>query len=137
MGWAWLTWVLVLLAVLALLAVVVLLRVRTLDRLVGSFACAVREVDSQHWTNGVAVYGVGRLDWYRLVSLAPRPRHRWTRRTFVVEPQRRALPGAGPGALEVTCRVDGQEFQLALSGEALHGLTSWLEAVPPTDPGIR
>ncbi|MEE6280638.1 DUF2550 family protein [Georgenia sunbinii] len=137
MGWAWLWWSLVLLAVLAVAAAAVLLRVRALDRLVGSFACAVREPESQHWTNGVAVYGVGRLDWYRLVSLTLRPRYRWSRLTFVVEPQRRTLPGGPHGVVEVSCRSGDQEFNLALAGAALDGLTSWLESSPPVDPGLR
>ena len=137
MGWAWLWWLLALLAVLVLLVGFVLLRVRTLDGLVGSFACAVREAESPHWTSGVAVHGVGRLDWFRLVSISPRPRHRWARRTFVVAPQRRSLPGAPHETVEVTCHVDGEEFHLALAGAALDGLTSWLESSPPVDPGLR
>lgn len=136
MGWAWLWWLAVAALLLALLAGFVLVRARALDRLVGSFSCAVREVGSQRWTSGVAAYGVGRIDWYRLVSISPRPRHRWSRTALDVDPQRLALPGGPAGVVEVRCRAAGKDFHLALTGAALDGLTSWLESRPPMDPGL-
>ncbi len=136
MGWAWVLWVLVLLAVLALLGGLWLfLRVRGLSRVVGSFDCAFRAAESHEWASGVAVYGVDRIDWYRMVSLRVGPEARWQRAELVIDPRRRALPGSAWGAVEVTCRVRGEEFHLALEPAALAGLTSWLESSPPVDRG--
>ena len=136
MGWAWVLWAVALLAVLALLAgLVLLLRVRGLSRVVGSFDCAWRGADSQDWVSGVAGYGVDRIDWYRMVSLRPGPEARWRRDELVIDPSRRVLPGSSWGAVEVRCHARGGEFYLALEPAALAGLTSWIEASPPVDRG--
>ncbi|WP_324649798.1 DUF2550 family protein [Georgenia sp. H159] len=136
MGWAWVLWLLVLPAVLALLVGLwLLVRARGLSRVVGSFDCAWRAAESQDWASGVAVYGVDRIDWYRIVSLRPGPAARWLRRDLVVAPSRRVLPGSSWGAVEVECRVGGDSFYLALESAALSGLTSWLESSPPVDRG--
>jgi len=135
-GWAWLLWLVVLLAALALLAGLLLLfRIRGLNRVVGSFDCAWRAAESQEWASGVAVYGVDRIDWYRVVSLRPGPAARWRRSELVVDPSRRVLPGSAWGAVEVRCHVRGDTFYLALETAALAGLTSWLESMPPVDRG--
>ncbi len=129
-------WLLVLLAVLALLAGIwLLVRVRGLSRVVGSFDCAWRAPDSPEWVGGVAVYGVDRIDWYRIVSLRPGPAARWRRSELVVEPSRRVLPGSAWGAVEVECHLGDEAFHLALESDALAGLTSWLESSPPMDRG--
>ncbi|MBD8061411.1 DUF2550 domain-containing protein [Oceanitalea stevensii] len=136
MGWTWLLWLLVLLAVLALLVGLwMLVRLRALGRVVGSFSCAWRAAESQDWSSGVAVYGVERIDWYRILSLRPGPAARWRRSELVIEPGRRVLPGSAWGAMEVECHVGGDSFYLALEGDALAGLTSWLESSPPVDRG--
>lgn len=136
MGWTWLLWLLVPLAVLALLAgVSLLIRGRALARVVGSFDCDWRSVESQDWVGGVAIYGVDRIDWYRIVSLRPSPTRRWPRASLVVGPERRVLPGDRAGVVEVRCRAGDEEFYLALEGAAMHGLTSWVESTPPMDVG--
>ena len=136
MGWTWLLWLLVLLVVLALLlGLWLLVRARSLSRVVGSFDCAWRGADAPGWTSGVAVYGVQRIDWYRMVALRPGPSARWLRDELVIDPSRRVLPGSAWGAVEVTCHVSGDSFHLALESDALAGLTSWLESSPPIDRG--
>jgi len=135
-GWAWVLWALLLVAVLALVAgLLLLLRARGLSRVVGSFDCAWRAAESQDWVSGVAVYGVDRIDWYRMVSLRPGPGARWRRSELVIDPSRRVLPGSSWGAVEVRCHARSGEFFLALEPAALAGLTSWLEASPPVDRG--
>lgn len=137
MGGTWVLWLLVPLAALALLAgLLLLLRVRSLGRVVGSFECAWRQADSQEWVNGVAVYGVERIDWYRTVSLFPGPSRRWPRIELDIDGHRRVLPGSAWGAVEVRCHAGGEEFYLALEGPALDGLRSWLESSPPVDRGV-
>lgn len=56
-------------------------RRRALEHRVGSFACRVQRGGEARnaRTMGVAQYGVGRLTWYRGLSLSPRPVHTWNR----------------------------------------------------------
>lgn len=136
MGWQWLWWVIIPVLLVALLVLVVLLlRIRALGRVVGSFECAWRAVDDQDWMSGMACYGVGRLDWYRTVSLLPRPARRWQRSQLRLG-EYRQLPGAARTTMEVRCRLDGEEFYLAMDGDALAGVTGWLESLPPVNRGI-
>ncbi|HLS74297.1 MAG TPA: DUF2550 family protein [Actinomycetaceae bacterium] len=136
MGWTWLLWLLVPLVSLVLLGgILLLLRGRALARVVGSFDCAWRPLESQDWVGGVAIYGVDRIDWYRIVSLRPTPAERWARAELVVGPERRVLPGDRAGVVEVRCTVGDEEFYLAMEGAAVHGLTSWVESTPPMDIG--
>lgn len=126
-------------------------RLQTLTRRVGSFDCALRvppalaRGDAPAWTSGVAQYGAESLYWWRLWSLSPRPARSWQRaRLEVVD--RRAANGSDrlDVPLVVRCRVvhdegsGGQEpgtaddVELLMSPEAYAGLTSWLEASPPS-----
>lgn len=132
MGWAVVVWVIAAILLASfLLALAMLIRARRLSRWVGAFECAWRAPEDQAWVSGVGVYGVDRLDWYRLVSLVPTPARRWIRQSLVVSPRRRSLPGSPNDVVEVHCSYDGQEFFLALDDAALAGLTGWLEASPP------
>lgn len=136
MGWQWLAWILLALLLLALVGtILLLLRARALGRVVGSFECGWRPVGGATWTSGVACYGVGRLDWYRVISLRPGPARRWNRRQLVIE-EIESLPGASLTARQARCRVGTEEFYLAVDREALAGLTGWLESLPPTNRGV-
>jgi len=109
-------------------------RQRALDRRVGSFACRVQR-DGQApaaWTAGVAQYGVGRLVWYRDLSLSPRPVHTWKRSDLeLLERDRRGLMTGSDGELvRLRCRCQGIAFNLTVSSAASAGLTSWIEAGP-------
>jgi hypothetical protein len=44
----------------------------------------------------------------------------------------RLTAGRRTSVVELSCRVDDDEFLLALSEQAFSGLTSWLEAAPPS-----
>ncbi|WP_345214831.1 DUF2550 domain-containing protein [Georgenia halophila] len=107
--------------------VVFAVRVRRLDRRVGSFECAVRS-GGRDWRGGIAVYGVGRVQWYRLVSLSLLPTRTFTRESLDLVERR---GGAPDEFVEVRCRYDGEEVSLAMRRECLAGLVSWLEAAPP------
>ena len=132
----------VLVAALAVVVVLGLTRVHSLNRRVGSFACAVRPVvlggtratpgpEALVWSQGVAHYGVGRLDWWRIWSLWPRPALVWDRSDLVVL-GRRGMEAVGrPDLFEVRCRHHGDEFELAMSPDAYAGMMSWLESAPP------
>lgn len=133
----WFRWMLVILGLLAVAAaLVVVLRLRALDRRVGSFACAVVLPPSPtaRVLVGVAHYGVGRLDWYRKWDLNLRATRTWVRHELEVE-SRELLPGSSD-RYRVECRYRGDLLVLEMSVPAYAGLTSWLESAPPATGGI-
>lgn len=135
----------VLVSAFAVLVGLGLTRVHSLNRRVGSFACAVRPLvapgpdgvrstpgpEAPTWSQGVAHYGVGRLDWWRIWSLSPRPAQVWDRSDLVIL-ARRGMEAVGrPDLFEVRCRHRETEFELAMSRDAYAGMMSWLESAPP------
>ena len=125
-------------AAVLLVLVVALLgasRLRTLSGRVGSFGCTgrVAEPPGRPWSAGIAHYGAGRIDWWRSLSLAPRPSRSWRREDIEVV-SREPVPGAAdPDLVLVRCRHQGTAYELTMSRDAYAGLTAWLEAAPPTD----
>ncbi|MEL7977010.1 DUF2550 domain-containing protein [Isoptericola sp. F-RaC21] len=108
-------------------------RLRTLSRRVGSFPCHARPADDPQaaWMVGIAHYAVGRIDWWRGWSLAPRPARVWLRDGLSIT-GRAPLDQAGqPDQVLVRCRYDGTDFELLMSSGAYAGLASWLESAPP------
>ncbi|MFI2753550.1 DUF2550 domain-containing protein [Cellulomonas sp. P22] len=104
-------------------------RARTLSGRVGSFECGRRRTadPSSGFSAGVGQYGAAQLYWWRSLSLAPRPSRRWARDEIVIVSRE---PLDTPGRVLVTCRVDDEIFELAMSREAYAGLTAWTEAAP-------
>jgi len=143
------------LAVAAVVAVAVAVafaaRMLSLNRRAGSFTCSWRALDaaSRGWALGVARVGSGTVQWWRVFSLAPRPRRSWPRSTLEIVGRR--PPDAGESAvlmadaLVVRCSArttaasdpagTGQDFELAMSPDAYTGFASWLESAPPRDRG--
>ncbi|GGI08848.1 DUF2550 domain-containing protein [Isoptericola cucumis] len=122
-----------LLVVLALVLAAGASRLRTLSRRVGSFPCQARPAGDPHapWVVGIAHYAVGRIDWWRCWSLAPRPARVWERGRLVVT-GRAPLDQAGQSdQVLVRCRYDDKDFELMMSSGAYAGLASWLESAPP------
>lgn len=123
------------LLVLALVAVLLLIlfvvRVRRLAHRIGSFECALRPAGRREWTSGIAVFGVGRVDWYRLVSLSLRPDRTFAREDLEVRERVHRSPGGSQQVSEILCSLPGGEVHLAMRRESLAGLVSWLESAPP------
>ncbi|MDO8108267.1 DUF2550 family protein [Isoptericola sp. b441] len=123
----------VLLVALLLLAALIV-RQRALTHRVGSFGCrwAPDPALPLVRTSGMAAYGTGRLDWWRLVSLARRPSRSWSRdRLEIIE--RHEVPETddrGRPMVQVHCRHESEEFLLTMTSPAYAGLVSWLEARP-------
>jgi hypothetical protein len=146
------SWLLVPLLVvggLLLLLAAVVVRRRLLHRGVGTIDCSLR-LSRRRLERGW-VLGVGRcterdLEWYRVVSLWPRPGRRYRRRLLEVVSQRAptgdevyALP-AGSTVLEcATGAPDGGTVELGLPPEALTAFLAWTESAPPdwTGPARR
>lgn len=103
------------------------MRFRGLRRRVGSFDCNLRRSPGTAWTQGIAHYGVGRIDWWRAHTLAMRPERIWPRHELVIL----GREDFGESACLVRCACAGEEFTLWMSKDAYAGLASWLEAAPP------
>jgi hypothetical protein len=127
-------WLVIGAGVAGLVALALLIsRVRSLGRRLGSFECALRRSGKSSWASGIASYGVDRLEWYRVLSYAPRPERSWPRsRIEVLDRASRLTAGRRTSIIELRCRSVDDEFTLAMSEQAYAGLTSWLEAAPPS-----
>ena len=127
-----------------LLVVAGLLRRLALQRAGGTIELSLRLKTPGHgrgWVNGVGRFCGDELLWYRVFSLSPRPRRRYSRRTLEVV-RRRAPSGAEHRALQqgaevLECHAQAGPVQLAMTSDAVTGFLAWLEARPPgaTLPG--
>ena len=118
--------------------IVLVVRRRLLSRHGGTFELSVRvrvKQPGRGWVLGVGRYAGERLEWFRIFSLAPRPKRAWQRGQIVFESQR---PSQGSeqvtlyaGHVVVTCLTSSGPIEMAMSPSALTGLQSWLEAAPP------
>lgn len=141
MDWVGITEWVALALVLVLLVPVVFLGVRRrwLSRQGGLFDCSVRlsaKSPGAGWALGVARYSGDNLEWFRVFSVALRPR--------LIFPRSQARAGAqrDPDPIEsvflydeqrvLTLELaDGSSWELAMSSASLTGLLSWLESAPP------
>lgn len=128
---------LLLLAVAAFLLALSLRR-RVLQRRGGAIELSLR-LRTRHvhrgWVFGVGRFDGDRLEWYRVFSLAMRPRRTLSRRDLSVV-SRRPPEGAERlsllgGAVVMECRSSSGPVELAMEPSALTGFLAWLEATPP------
>ncbi len=84
------------------------------------------------WVLGTGRYVGDDLQWFRVFSLAPRPRRTLSRRGLRVldrrvptGPERMALQA---GMVVLVCDSDDGPVQIAISSSALTGFLSWLQA---------
>ncbi|GAA2579580.1 DUF2550 domain-containing protein [Streptomyces tubercidicus] len=117
------------------------LRRRLIQRSGGTFDCSLRwnvpenETGGKGWIYGVSRYNGDRIEWFRVFSYAPRPRHLLERSAIEVL-ERRTPQGEEELALlsdsiVLACRHRGTRLELAMSEDALTGFLAWLEAAPP------
>ena len=126
-------------AALVLLVVVSgLVRRFVLQRRGGTIELTLRLTASGHgrgWVNGVGRFAGDDLQWFRVFSLSPRPRRRWSRRDLRVvrtrEPSGAEHRALLDGAVVLECRVAGRPLELAMSRSAVTGFLAWIEARPP------
>lgn len=134
--------VLLLVLLLVLPLAMLALRRRWLARQGGTFECSLRlgtATAGSGWALGVARYNEEQLEWFRFFSYSARPRQTFVRHDVMVLDDREPT-AAEAGALYQGQRIvqistvsgqDRQVWELAMSGESLTGLLSWLEAAPP------
>jgi hypothetical protein len=92
-------------------------------------------LEGRGWAPGFARFEGDLLRWYRMFSVAIRPRRVLTRRGLTVESRR--VP-AGPelfvlpdGWVILRCRQRGTPVEIAMAQSTVTGFMSWLEAAPP------
>lgn len=97
--------------------------------------------DGGGWILGQGRYRGTELLLYRALSPLPGAAKRLHRESLSLGPRRAAvgtepdlLP---PNAVIVRCTDGGSELELALAEEALTGLRSWLESIPPATRSLR
>ncbi|MVA76041.1 DUF2550 family protein [Auraticoccus sp. F435] len=88
------------------------------------------------WALGVARYSGDELQWFRVFSLAFRPRLRVTRRGTTVLQTRPPEAAEVPmlyrdQRIVVLADSEGRQIDLAMETSSITGLLSWLEAAPP------
>ncbi|MDT9595113.1 DUF2550 domain-containing protein [Nocardioides zeae] len=128
----------VLVGLVLLYGVGLVVRRRTLSRHGGTFELSVRSPQARPghgWVLGLGRYAGGRLEWFRIFSLSPRPKRAW-QRTELEYVSRRAPQGPEAvslydGHLVVECTTPDGVDELAMSASSLMGLQAWLEAKPP------
>ena len=121
-----------------LLVVAALVRRAALSWYGGTIEVSLRLKQPGHgrgWVNGVGRFVDDELHWYRVFSLSPRPRRRYSRGDLEVvnrrEPSGAEFRALLDGAVVMECRAGGRTVELAMSCSAVTGFLAWLEARPP------
>ena len=129
----------VVLALVLLYGIALVTRRRLLSRNGGTFELSYRirpERPGRGWLLGIGRYSGDSLEWFRIFSLAPRPKRSWPRGELAFDTQREP-EGVEKMSLYgdhvvVTCRAPGgEDVELAMSPSSLTGFQAWLEAAPP------
>ena len=127
-----------LLLLLLLIGIALVVRRRWISRNGGTFELSVRVRPGRAgrgWVLGVARYTADGLEWFRIFSLAPRPRLTYHRADLSYvgrrEPEGVEAYSMYSGHIVVTCRTPSGLLEVAMSPAALTGFLAWLEAAPP------
>ena len=130
-----------LLLLVVLYGVALVVRRRWLSRNGGTFEFSVRVRPGRAgrgWVLGVGRYTGDDLEWFRIFSLALRPRFRYRREEleFVArrDPEGAEAFSLYSGHIVVSCRTPSGLLEVAMSPAALTGFLAWLEAAPPGRP---
>jgi hypothetical protein len=113
-------------------------RRRWIARHGGTFEFSVRVRSTRAgrgWVLGVGRYSGDALEWFRVFSLALRPKQVF-RRSELEYAGRRDPGGVEAyslysGHIVVTCHTPQGPMEVAMSPQALTGFLAWLEAAPP------
>ena len=143
--WAWLVDALgLVLVLLGCYGIALIVRRRLLARNGGTFELSYRARSSKvgrGWVLGIGRYSGESLEWFRIFSLAPRPKRVWQRFDMEYVGRRRPIGSEQvslfAGNTIVSCLTAAGEVELAMSESSLMGFQSWLEAMPPGSRGVR
>jgi hypothetical protein len=96
-------------------------------------------VPGRGWSTGIGQFAGGELRFYRMFSLALRPKRTLERSGLVIKerrlpegPERLAVPGHWT-ILRLATR--GEQLEIAMAESTVTGFLSWLESAPPGQPG--
>lgn len=139
---AWWQWVIdaagVLLLLVVLYGLALVVRRRVITRHGGTFELSHRvrpSGDGRGWVLGVGRYSGERLEWFRVFSLAPRPKRSWERVSLSYDGSREPLGAEQmslyPDHVVIRCQGTDGEVELAMGTASLTGFQAWLEARPP------
>ena len=128
----------VLLGLLLCYGVALILRRRFLARNGGTFELSYRARTAKvgrGWVLGIGRYSGDSLEWFRIFSLALRPREVWRRSSLSYLGRRDAVGSESMSLFVdhviVRCSTRTGELEIAMSPESLTGFQAWLEAAPP------
>ena len=128
----------VLLFLLLFYGLCLVVRRRWISRHGGTFEFSVRVRSGRAgrgWILGVGRYSGDVLEWFRVFTLALRPRFSYVRNELEYlgrrEPERAESYSLYSGHIIVTCKTPSGPLEVAMSPEALTGFLAWLEAAPP------
>jgi hypothetical protein len=128
----------VLLLLLLLTGIALVVRRRWISRNGGTFEFSVRLRSARAgrgWSLGVARYTVDSLEWFRVFSLARRPRFVYSRAELQYlgrrDPEGVEAYSLYSGHIVVSCRTPAGPLEVAMSPDALTGFLAWLESAPP------
>lgn len=126
------------LLVLLLPVVVIALRRRLLERSGGTIELSLRLrtlTRGRGWVLGVGRFVGDDLEWYRVFSLALRPRRRLSRCDLTVTGRRDPAGGERrallSGVVVMECASERGPVEVAMDRGAVTGFLAWLEARPP------
>jgi hypothetical protein len=138
-AWQWFADSAGLLLLLVLLyGLALVIRRRWISRHGGTFEFSVRVRSTKAgrgWLLGVGRYSGDLLEWFRIFSLAPRPKRTFQRSEMEYAGRRDAMGAEAyslySGHIIVSCSTPRGRLEVAMSPEALTGFLAWLEAAPP------
>lgn len=119
--------ILLILAVAVVACLILLIRLRMIGRIVGTFDCWMRPDLGAGWSSGLARFGRDDLQWFRLVGFFYGPQLRLPRLGMRVSTP--ISKNADNVVVEVTS--NGQVVQFAMREEWYNGLVSWVESSEP------
>jgi Protein of unknown function (DUF2550) len=137
--WEWLLdGVGVLLVLVLCYFVALMVRRRVIGRHGGTFELSHRVRAGRlgrGWHLGIGRYSGETLEWFRVFSLAPRPKRTWDRLGMSYDssrsPEGAEAMALYPGHVVVTCRYGGTVVDLAMAPASVTGFQAWLESRPP------
>lgn len=104
----------------------------------GSIELSIRlstYAEGRGWSPGIARFVGDEMHWYRVFSLAFRPRRVLNRQMFAIQQRRRpdvleqrSLPGR---MVVLRCVSQREPVEIAMAETTVTGFMSWLEAAPP------
>ena len=126
------------LVLVLLYGLALVVRRRVLSRHGGTFELSYRvrsERAGRGWLLGLGRYSGDTLEWFRIFSLAPRPKRVWHRDALTYtgrrDPEGSERMSLYPDHTVVRCETADGELELAMAATSLMGFQSWLEAAPP------